>query len=155
MNYLRTFPLLALVTIFLVWFGRAEIGKYVFIVFAISVIIFVNTVSAIRNIDPIYTQFARTLGATRLQIVRTVYVKGIMPELFGGIRVILGTAWAIVLAAEFIAAQKGLGHILIMSQLYFSPGRMIVILIVFMVYSVIINLVATLATGYFIRWKEK
>jgi sulfonate transport system permease protein len=154
-DYLRTVPLLALITVFLIWFGDQEAGKFIFMTFAITVIIFANTVAAIRNLDPIYTQFARTLGATRLAIVRTVILPGILPELTGGLRVILATGWAIVLAAEFIAAQNGLGYILIQSQLYFAPDRMIVILLVFMLYSALINHGATKLTTYLNRWKEQ
>ncbi len=153
-DYLRTVPLLALITVFLVWFGKEEIGKFLFMTFAITVIIFVNTVSAIRNLDPIYARFASTLGASRLDVIRTWLVRAILPELTGGIRVLLGTGWAIVLAAEFIAAQSGLGQILIFSQLYFSPGRMIVILLIFMLYSVVINYGAVKLANYLNRWKE-
>ncbi len=153
-DYLRTVPLLALITVFLVWFGKEEVGKFLFMTFAISVIIFVNTVSAIRNLDPIYVKFAYTLGAGKIDVIRTVIVRGILPELTGGIRVLLGTGWAIVLAAEFIAAQSGLGQILILSQLYFSPGRMIVILLVFMAYSVVINYGAVKLANHLNRWKE-
>ena len=153
-DYLRTVPLLALITVFLVWFGKEEIGKYLFMTFAITVIIFVNTVSAIRNLDPLHARFASTLGASRLDVVRTWLLRAILPELTGGIRVLLGTGWAIVLAAEFIAAQSGLGQILIFSQLYFSPGRMIVILLVFMLYSVVINYGAVRLAGWLNRWKE-
>jgi ABC-type nitrate/sulfonate/bicarbonate transport system permease component len=154
-DYLRTVPLLALITVFLIWFGNQEAGKFIFMTFVITVIIFSNTVAAIRNLDPIYARFARTLGATRFAIVKTVILPGILPELTGGVRVILATGWAIVLAAEYIAAQNGLGYILIQSQLYFAPDRMVVILLVFMLYSVLINYGAMELTTYLNRWKEQ
>jgi ABC-type nitrate/sulfonate/bicarbonate transport system permease component len=84
---------LALISLFLVWFGGAPIGIYLYIIFSIAMMMVVATVNAIQNVHPIYIQFAQTLGASRGKVFRTVVLPAIMPELFGGIRVAVGIAW--------------------------------------------------------------
>lgn len=135
----RTVPLLALVPLFLVWFGDAEQGKILFIAFAVFSMLLVNTIEAVRNVPPIYQHYALTQGASRGQVFRTVVLPAIVPELVGGIRVSLGLAWAITLAAEYISAQTGLGRILILSERFIFTGKMVVIVVIFMVYSVALN----------------
>lgn len=135
----RTIPLLALIPLFLLWFGDAEIGKYVYIAYAVAVLFAVNTVEAVSNLQDEYREFARTLGASKLRVYRSVVLRGIVPELIGGMRVIFGMGWAIVLAAEFIATQRGLGYLLIQSQQFFSIGRILIITVIFMSLTLLVN----------------
>ena len=72
----------------------------------------VNTLEAIRNVPPIYQDYARCMGATRRQIYRTVIVPAILPSLNGGIRVILGLSFAIVLR-RVAGTDSGLGWLMI------------------------------------------
>ena len=91
---------------FLSWFGRAHVGSIAFVAFAVFSILFINTIEAIRNVDPIARVLAQTPGASRARVYRTVVVPAVVPELVGGMRVVLGLAWAILLAAEFLAASR-------------------------------------------------
>lgn len=154
-SFIRPIPLLALVPLFILWFGGKEAGNILYIVFGISVMVVVNTLNAIRNIPPHYPLFAETLGATRGQVFKTVIFPAIIPELIGGIKVALGMAWAITLGAEMLAAQQGLGRILILSQYFMYTGRMIIVVILFMLYSFILNIVTTRVGEDVIRWKPK
>lgn len=136
---LRLIPLLALIPLFQLWFGAAETGAYIYISFAVFTGLVINTVGAVRNLPPVYAQFATTLGASRAQVFRTVIIPGAFPGLVGAIRVTLGIAWAIGMASEFLAVRSGLGRLLILSADFFFTGRVIVILLLFMVYSVVLN----------------
>jgi sulfonate transport system permease protein len=69
---LRTFPLLALIPLFQLWFGLTFLGMMLFVAYGVAVIFFTGTVNAVRNIHPIYVDYARTLRATRLRVYRTV-----------------------------------------------------------------------------------
>lgn len=151
----RNIPLLALVPLFVLWFGAAETGKIVFVAYAITVMIVMNTVSAVANVRPIYIDYARTLGASRRKVYRTVILPAILPELLAGVKVALGVSWAVVLAAEFLAATAGLGKLLILSETFFDVGRMIVIVMVFMVYAVILNLLFDRLAARAGRWQER
>ena len=80
---LRTIPILALIPLFMFWFGAREIGILIFVSFAVFSMMIVNTLEAIRNVPPIYQDYARCMGATRRQIYRTVIVPAILPSLNG------------------------------------------------------------------------
>jgi ABC-type nitrate/sulfonate/bicarbonate transport system permease component len=149
---IRTIPLLALIPLFLAWFGGSEVGIVAFIAFTAFAILFVNTISAIGNVSPILQAFARTLGASRFRIYRTVVVPAIVPELAGGFQVVLGIAWAILLGGEYLEAQSGIGHLLILAAQFTYTSRMIVILILIMIYSFVVGRAFAVLARWLTRW---
>lgn len=148
----RAIPTLALIPLFLLWFGGREIGNVIYITFSIFVILIVNALEAIRNVPPEYSQFASTLGATRGQIYKTVIIPAIVPGITGSIRVALGTAWATTLGAEYLAVEVGLGKLLILSEMFFMTGRMVVIALLFGLYSTILNFLVVRVLRTFTKW---
>ena len=80
---LRTLPLLAMVPMFQLWFGIDFVGKIAFVGYGVGVIFFAGVVNAVKNVPQIYIDNARTLGASRLQIYRTVVLPAIFPEMRG------------------------------------------------------------------------
>jgi len=148
----RPIPTLALIPLFMLWFGGREVGTWVYIAWATFTMMVVYTVEAVRNVAPVFVQYARTLGATLPQAFRTVVCPAIVPALIGGIRVCLGVSWAIVLAAEYLGAQSGLGRILILSQTFFDTGRMVVVVLLFVIYAVALNGAVTWVLYRVTRW---
>ena len=149
---IRVVPLLALLPLFLAWFGGREVGAVSFIAYAVFAILFVSTLEAIRNVDPLTKDYARTLGASPARVYRTVVVPAIVPELTGSVRVVLGVAWAILLAAEFLASQNGIGHILILAQQYAYTDRMILIVLLIMVYTFALDRAFAWGAARLTRW---
>ena len=131
---------------------RARIGSVSFVAFAVFSMLFVNTLEAIRNVDPVVRRFAMALGASRIRVYRTVVVPAIVPELAGGMRVVLGLAWAILLAAEFLAAQSGIGRIMILAQQYFDLSRMILVVLLLMCYTYLLDRVVAIAVARATTW---
>ena len=152
LNFIRTIPILALIPLFLVWFGGSETGNILYIGFAVFAMVVINTVEAIGHVPPVYFHYARTLGASRLQAYRTVVLPAMLPELVGGIRVVVGFSWAILLAAEYLASQAGLGRILIMAERWLYTGRMIVVILLIIIYSLILNWLFLKLAHYLTRW---
>lgn len=152
-NMIRGIPILALMPLFLLWFGNAEFGAFIYVVFGTSVMIVVNTLNAVRNIPPTYLAFARTLGARRGQVLRHVVIPSMVPELTGAIRVIIGVSWMITIAAELIAEQHGLGLLLNISLRHLNTGRMIIIVVVLGIYSVVVNKLYVKVADRLTRWQ--
>ena len=149
---IRIIPLFALLPLFLSWFGGTRAGAISFVAFAVFAMLFVNTLEAIRNVDPVVQVFARTLGASPFRVYRTVIAPAIVPELVGGLRVVLGLAWAILLAAEFLAAQSGIGRIMILAQQYLDTSRMILIVLLIMIYTYALDRLVAAAGMRLTRW---
>jgi len=151
-QFLRPVPTLALIPLFMLWFGGSELGTWLYITWTVFSMIVVYTVEAVRNVAPVLLAHARTLGASRLQAYRTVVLPAILPGLIGGVRVSVGVSWAIVLAAEYLGAQSGLGRILILSQTFFDTGRMVIVVLLFIGYAVALNALVSRVLYRVTRW---
>ena len=151
---LRTIPIMALIPLFLFWFGTREIGILIFIIFAVFSIMIVSTLEAVRNVPNIFLNHARCLGATKLQVYKTVVIPYILPTLNGSVRVVLGISFALVLAGELLATDKGLGWLMILSERYLQTGRMMVIVIIFIIYAIILNITYIKISNKINHWKN-
>jgi len=135
LQFVRSLPLLAMVPLFQLWFGTYFIGKVAFVAYGVGVIFFAGVVNAVKNVPQIYIDNARTLGASRLQLYRTVIMPSILPELRATILLSLGTAWGAVLGAEYLGAQSGLGYMIVYSEQFAYLDRMFVVALLFVIYA--------------------
>jgi len=108
---MRTIPPLAAIPFFLMWFGPTQTAQLSMVVFYCFFMLLINTVSAIANVNPVYVNYASTLGASKGQVYRTVVLPAIIPELVGGIRVAIGVSWGIQIVTELMGAQQGMGQV--------------------------------------------
>ena len=135
LQFLRTLPLLAMVPLFQLWFGTSFFGEVLFVAYGIAVIVFAGTVNAVRNVPPIYLDNARSLGASRLMLYRTVILPAIFPALRSTILLSLGAGWSAVLGAEYLGAQSGLGYIIVYAQQFAYLDRMFFVALLFILYT--------------------
>jgi sulfonate transport system permease protein len=135
LHFIRTLPLLAMVPLFQLWFGTYFLGKIIFVAYGVGVIFFVGVANAVGNVPRIYLDNARALGATRLQLYRTVILPAIFPELRSTVLLSLGAGWGAVLGAEYLGAQSGLGYIIVYSEQFAYLDRMFVVALVFVLYA--------------------
>ena len=135
LQFIRSLPLLAMVPLFQLWFGTYFVGKVAFVAYGVGVIFFAGVVNAVKNVPQIYIDNARTLGAGRLQLYRTVILPSILPELRATILLSLGTAWGAVLGAEYLGAQSGLGYMIVYSEQFAYLDRMFVVALLFVIYA--------------------
>jgi len=109
---IRPIPPIAWTPIAILWFGVGDAPSY-FLVFIGAVFpVFVNTFSAVRNIDRVQINAALCLGAKPGLLIRDVLIPAALPVIFPGLRIALGVGWMCVVAAELIAAQSGLGYMI-------------------------------------------
>ncbi len=108
---LRTIPPLAAIPFFLMWFGPAAITQFLVLVFYSFLRVVINTVEAVRNVPPVLSQYAQTLGATPRQVYRTVILPAIIPELVAGMRVAFATSWGLEIVAELLGSPAGIGKL--------------------------------------------
>jgi ABC-type nitrate/sulfonate/bicarbonate transport system permease component len=154
-QFLRTMPLLAMVPLFQLWFGTYFIGKVAFVAYGVSVIFFAGVVNAVKNVPQIYIDNARTLGATKFQLYRTVILPSIFPELRSTILLSLGTAWAAELGAEYLGAQSGLGYIIVYSEQFAYLDRMFFVALLFTLYASISYAIFNNLSLRLLRWAPR
>lgn len=118
-HFFRFVPAIALVTLFIVWFGIGEMSKILLIAYATGFIVLVNTASGIGAIAQDKIDAARCLGASPLQVFRRVIIPASLPNIYVGMRLALASSFLVIVAAEMLAAESGLGYLIWNSRLYF------------------------------------
>lgn len=152
---MRTLPLLAMVPLFQLWFGTYFMGKVIFIAYGVGVLFIAGTMNAVRNVPAIYIDNARTLGASKLEIYRSIILPAIFPELRATIMLSLGIAWATVIGAEYLGAQSGLGYILLYAQTYGFVDRMFFVALLFVLYASITYAIFNRVSLRMLRWAPR
>ena len=112
LQMLRTIPFIALVPLFVVWFGIGETSKVALIVGASIFPVYLSTYHGIRGIDPRLLEIGPSFHLTRRQVVRLVVIPLSMPGILVGWRYGAGAALLALVAAEQINARAGIGYIL-------------------------------------------
>lgn len=151
-DLVRALPLLAMIPLFALWFGISLTGMVLFTAYGTGVLYFAGTVNAVANVPQRFIDNARTLGASKLRIYRTVVLPATFPELHSTIMLSLGVAWGAVAGAEFLGAQDGLGQIIVYSQLYGFVDRMVVVALLFVLYAVCSYLLLNRVSQRLTRW---
>ncbi|WP_432519020.1 ABC transporter permease [Kineococcus sp. SYSU DK006] len=154
-DVLRPVPTLALLPMFILWFGVGETSKVMLIAFSTFFLIYVPSVEAIRNVDPVLVQAAGTLGLTRTQRYRHVIAPSAAPAIFVGLRMALGTGWFLVVGAEFIAADNGLGYLINFSRIWFRVSDMLVGAAVIAVLGLLGNALLLRLEQRLFAWRER
>ena len=113
---LRPVPPIALVPFFILWFGIGDFGKLLLAGLGCFMVMVITTIEAVRNVPRIYLQAALSLGAENAYSYRTVIVPAIIPELIAALRVSLALAFALMIAAELMGAQTGLGYMIMVAR---------------------------------------
>ncbi|MGJ0192826.1 taurine ABC transporter permease TauC [Pantoea sp. RRHST58] len=105
----RPVPPLACLPLIVIWFGIGETSKILLIYLAIFAPVTLSTLAGVRNTQQVRIRAAQSLGASRWQLLRWVILPGALPEILTGLRIGLGVGWSTLVAAELIAATRGLG----------------------------------------------
>lgn len=111
-DFLRTIPGIAWIPIFTVWLGIGLPAKAAIIFVGVFVGTVVNVYSGIKQTNEVYVWVAQIFGASRLEILWKIAIPSALPYIFTGLRVSLAMAWLGLIAAELIAAQRGLGYMI-------------------------------------------
>jgi len=109
---LRAIPSLAWVPLLLLWLGIDETPKIVLIALGAFFPVYLSLLAGIRNIDRKLVEVGRLYGLSSLALVRRILLPAALPSLFTGLRGALSLSWMFLVAAELIAATRGLGYLL-------------------------------------------
>ncbi|EJR0222708.1 taurine ABC transporter permease TauC [Raoultella planticola] len=105
----RPVPPLAWLPLVIIWFGIGETPKILLIYLAIFAPVVMSTLAGVKSAQQVRIRAAQALGASRAQVLWLVILPGALPEILTGLRIGLGVGWSTLVAAELIAATRGLG----------------------------------------------
>ncbi len=113
---LRPISPIAWIPIAILWFGVGNVSP-IFLIFISSVFpMVVQTTSGVHTIEKRYLRAAANFGVSRATLFRQVVIPAVLPQIIVGMRIGLGVAWLVVVAAEMIALRSGLGYLIIDSR---------------------------------------
>lgn len=145
--FMQTVPKIAIAPLFIVWFGIGTLPK-VLVAFSMAFFpIVIDTVAGLRSINPDMISLARSMGATRLEILRKIQFPNALPHIFSGLKVAITLAVVGAIVGEFVGADKGLGYLLLVAN-----GNMDT---TFLFAALIILTVIGLLFFYLVEWLEK
>ncbi|WP_447308345.1 taurine ABC transporter permease TauC, partial [Escherichia coli] len=105
----RPVPPLAYLPLMVIWFGIGETSKILLIYLAIFAPVAMSALAGVKSVQQVRIRAAQSLGASRAQVLWFVILPGALPEILTGLRIGLGVGWSTLVAAELIAATRGLG----------------------------------------------
>jgi NitT/TauT family transport system permease protein len=106
-------PKIALLPLIILWLGIGETPKFTMIALGVFFPVVINTFSGVKNVDPIWIKAAVTFGSSHYNVIRKVILPGALPMIFAGLKLAAGTSLLLLVSAEMIAAQKGIGSMIL------------------------------------------
>ncbi len=155
LDFTRPVPVLALIPLFLLWFGIGVLPQILLVALGVSVILGVSTYEAVRNMPLIYIRAALNLGADKRTIFSTVVVPYIFPHLIGAIRVAAAVSWGLDVAAEFMGAQIGLGYNMIVQQIYLNTAGIIALVFIYSILAIGLDQIIRRIEVKLTHWTER
>jgi NitT/TauT family transport system permease protein len=114
--FLAYLPIPALVPLTMSIFGIDELQKVMFLALAFFIYMVPLFVKAVEDVDNVYLQTAYTMGASRWEVVRKILLPISLPQIINAMRLGFGVGWTYIILAEMVAAERGLGQIIIIAQ---------------------------------------
>ena len=130
----------------------ARLSLLTYAAFFSAVIVIYESVAAV---DDVYVRAGRALGASELELFRRVVVPLTVPQIFVAVRVALGVCWATVVAAELVAAQRGLGAMMSKAAAFFQQDEVFAGIILIGVSALVMDRLVQLLMSRLVRWQER
>ena len=113
-----TFPIpkIALLPLLILWLGIGEASKVAVIMLGVFFPMAINTYTGVRHADPLLLRAAMSFGASRWSLIRKVMLPSALPMIFAGLKLGAGTSLLLLVAAEMIAANSGIGFLILNAQ---------------------------------------
>jgi ABC-type nitrate/sulfonate/bicarbonate transport system permease component len=121
----RPIPPLAFLPMFLVWFGLGETSKVAFIAYTTFFPMFVAIAAAVLRVDVALLRAAASLGAGRVELIRRVVVPAALPGIIVALRLGFALALFVIVGAEFMGADAGLGNFIMEGRTFFLPAQIV------------------------------
>ncbi|PIP09143.1 MAG: ABC transporter permease [Syntrophobacteraceae bacterium CG23_combo_of_CG06-09_8_20_14_all_50_8] len=121
---LRAVPKSALIPLIIIWLGLGETSKIFMVALPPFFLTLINTISGVKGVDLIMIKAARSLGASDRKILKEIVIPSAGPIIFAGLRNGIVVSMVLLVIAEMIAADRGLGYFILETQCFWLTERM-------------------------------
>jgi len=146
-------PKIALLPLFVIWFGIDEGSKYALIAFGTFTPTVVATYGAVDNVDRTLIRMGQSFSLTWFSIVRKIVLPGAMPGILSGLRISLAIAIILLVAAEMLGAEYGIGAYILEAGSLYDLERLFAGVIILSVLGVLVSALLGLAERRMLRWR--
>lgn len=147
-------PKIAILPLFLLVFGLGEKSKWAIVAVGVFYLVALNTFAGIREIDPIYQETASVYGVSRWRRLRTVALPGALPLILTGLELGIGVGFLLIVSAEFVQSDTGLGHAIWQAWQTFNVPLMYAGLAVIAVYGLLIQVLMRTLNRRLVPWRS-
>jgi NitT/TauT family transport system permease protein len=152
LQLLRPIPPIAYIPLAILWFGLGNPPAYFLISLGAFFPVLMNTIAGVRAVDAVYLRAARNLGAGEWTLFWRVMIPAATPWILTGVRVGIGVAFIVVIVAEMIAVNSGLGYRILEAREYFWSDKVIAGMVTIGLCGLGIDLAMSRLNGWLLRW---
>jgi len=154
-EFYRPLPPLAYLPLIVIWFGIDELSKILLIYLACFAPLAMSARAGVRSVSQEQIHAAYSMGATKWQVIWPVVVPAAMPEILTAMRIAIGFGWTTLVAAEMVAANKGLGQMVLNASNFLRTDIVIMGIIVIGVVAYLFDLLMRYVERVVVPWKGK
>ncbi|GAD85029.1 ABC transporter permease [Nocardia asteroides] len=150
----RAIPTLALIPLFIVWFGIGEEMKLIVITTSVLIPVYINTHAYLRSVDARYVELAETVGLSRWGFLRRIALPGSLPGFFLGLRLAVTISWLALVVVEQVNATSGIGYLMTQARTYGQIDVIVVGLVIYGLLGLFGDLAVRAAERKALAWRQ-
>ncbi|WP_151765373.1 aliphatic sulfonate ABC transporter permease SsuC [Acinetobacter soli] len=152
LQMIRNIPALALIPLVILWFGIDESAKLFLVAVGVFFPMYINTYHGIRSVDPQLIEMGKSYGLSRWQLYKEIILPGAMPSILVGLRFSLGLVWVLLIVAETISAQAGIGYMTMNAREFLQTDVVLVGILLYALLGKLADVLAQSLERYLLRW---
>ena len=152
-NAIYPIPKIALLPLFILWLGIGELSKVTIIALGVFFPVAMNTYSGVKNVDTLLLKVAASFNASWWMTMKSVVLPNALPMILAGLRLAAGTSLLLLVAAEMIAAQVGIGALILHYGDLMITDKLMAGVIVLSLLGLVFNLILQFVERKAIPWK--
>jgi sulfonate transport system permease protein len=152
---LRTIPILAMLPVFIIYLGIGEALKITVVAYGVFFPMYLNTYGGVRTIDSRLIEMSKVYGFTKMKLFKDIILPGSMQNVLVGVRISLGSMWLILVAAEMIGTEAGLGYMATRARELMQMDKVFLVVFIYAILGKLSDLAAVLLEKRFLRWNRR
>jgi sulfonate transport system permease protein len=149
---IRNIPALALIPLVILWFGIEEQSKIFLVSVGVFFPVYLNTFHGIRSVDQGLIEMANSYGLSGWALYRDVILPGALPSILVGVRFSLGLVWVLLIVAETISAQAGIGYMTMNAREFLQTDVVLVGILLYALLGKFADVLSRILERYWLRW---
>ncbi|MDR1934033.1 MAG: aliphatic sulfonate ABC transporter permease SsuC [Candidatus Accumulibacter sp.] len=152
LQMIRNIPPLALIPLVILWFGIDETAKLFLISFGVFFTVYINTFHGIRSVDPALIEMGRSYGLQGWALYREVILPGALSSILVGVRYALGFMWVLLIVAETISADAGIGYMTMNAREFLQTDVVLLGILLYALLGKLADVAARALERHWLKW---